>query len=143
MAAFKKTGKADMALAVFDRIKEMEPKDAEGWVALGKAFLDGDEKNKALFAFKNAEKLAKAKYGVLEEISFALYNAHHFTSALEFNKRAKEENPSEKQSYNIAGLIHRAMGNHRLAIVEYQRSIQIDPDDAALYYNVGVAFIKS
>ncbi len=143
MTAYKKIGREKMALEALDRIKQMEPEDAEGWLALGKAFLDSDEKSKGLFAFKNAEKMAKTIYDVLERISYALYENQHFKNALEFNVRAKAANPSAKQSYNQAGLIHRAMGNHKLAIEEYQRSIEIDPGDGALYYNVGVAFVKS
>ncbi|MGK7344614.1 MAG: tetratricopeptide repeat protein [Candidatus Nitrospinota bacterium M3_3B_026] len=142
MVACKKAGMTEKAMEIFKSIQEMEPKDAEGWIALGKAYLDQDEKSKALFAFRKAEDLSEGRFPVYEEISKALYHARIFDEALAYLDKAKEINPSGVFSYNLAGIIHRMRDESAKALKEYQKASKLDPDNPSVYFNLGVAYYK-
>lgn len=142
MVAYRKAGRESEALGIFESIKDNEPKTAEGWVALGKAFLDEAEKSKAFFAFGRADALSENRFEIYEEISAALFKNKNFDEALRYLEKAKEINPSDFFSYNLCGIIHRMTDNHAAAIKDYQKASQLDPDNAGVFFNLGVAYYK-
>ncbi len=143
MVAYKATGRAKEAAEVLKRIQSMEPKDAEGWMALGKAFLDKSESSKVKFAFNKAAELADGRFAVFEEISTALYKHKMYNDAIIFLDKAKEANPSDIFPYNLKGIILRMQDKSEEAIGEYEKAVRLEPDNAGLYYNLGVAYFKS
>ena len=142
MVAYRKAGMDEKAAEVYKSIQSIEPKDAEGWVALGKSYMDKSEKSKALFAFKKADALAEGRFSVYEEISQSLYKGRVMDEALVYLAKAKELNPSDVFSYNLSGIIHRMADNHAEAVKEYQKASQLDPENAGLFFNLGVAYYK-
>lgn len=142
MVAFKKAGMTGKAVEVFKSIQNVEPKDAEGWAALGKAYLDQGEKSKALFAFRRADGLSEGRFPVYEEISKALYHARMFDEALSYLDKAKRINPSDVFSYNLAGIIHRMRDESAQALKEYQKASNLDPDNPSIHFNLGVAYYR-
>jgi len=141
MAAYMKTGQNNKASEIFKHIQKMEPDTAEEWFDIGKAFVAKDEIHKALNAFSKVKRLAKEKYELYVEVARVFYKNKFNDYAIEYAKMAMAENPSGKEAYNIAGLIHRAMGKTDLALNEYKRAIAIDPEDAAIHFNLGVAAV--
>lgn len=142
MVAYKKLGKSNEALAVMERIEKLEPSDAEGWIALGKAFLDRKETVKAVFAFKKAEALARNKFDACIEIAVALYDNGVIKEAQTFNSIAIEQNPSSVLAYNLSGLLHRAHGSFKDAVADYERAIKLDPENPVIEFNLGFALFK-
>jgi two-component system chemotaxis response regulator CheY len=143
MVAYKKSGRGEEAARVFDRIAAMEPKDAAGWVNLGAAFVEKEERQKALFAFNKADALADGRFPLYEAMGGALYRAGWYEEALTFIEKGAEAHPSEVASYNLKGLIYRHMDKYGLAVVEYEKAVKLFPDDAGLHFNLGVAYYKS
>jgi len=143
MVAYKKMGKAKEALAVMERIEKIEPADAEGWMALGKAFLDKKETVKAIFAFKKAEQMTLNKFDVCIEIAGALYDSGIFKEAQIFNNIAIGQNPSSVNAYNLSGLLHRAQGSLKEAVVDYEYAMTLDPENPIIEFNLGFALFKS
>ncbi|MBF0293040.1 MAG: tetratricopeptide repeat protein [Nitrospinae bacterium] len=142
MVAYKKLGKSNEALAVMERIEKLEPSDAEGWIALGKAFLDRKERVKAVFAFKKAEALARNKFDACMEIAGALYDNGVIKEAQTFNAIAIEQNPSSVLAYNLSGLLHRAQGSLKEAVADYEHAMNLDPDNPVIEFNLGFALFK-
>lgn len=143
MVAYKKTGLTSKAIEMFERVSAMEPKDARGWVDMGKAFLENDEQDKAVFAFKKADQLSGGVYEIYEDIATALYRHKMHKEALRYLDKAKKINPSEKFVYNLSGVIYRVMGDRYAAVTEYIMAAQLDPDDAGVIFNLGVAYFKT
>ncbi len=143
MVAYRKTGQQEAAAKVFARVSVMEPDDAEGWLALGQAFADQEEKGKALFAFGKAESLADGRYDVYETIGVALHHAGWGEEALDWLAKAAEINPSSLVPYNLRGMIYRRSDRYGLAVKEYEKGVALAPDDAGLRFNLGVAYFKS
>jgi tetratricopeptide (TPR) repeat protein len=143
MVAYKKLGKSEEALAVMERIEKIEPSDTEGWLALGKAFVERKETSKAVFAFKKAESLASNKFDVCLEIAGALYKGEAFKEAQVFNDVAIGENPSSVKAYNLSGLLHRALGSMKKAVADYEHALTLDREDPVIEFNLGFALFKS
>jgi len=143
MVAYKKTGRASEAARVLDRIQAMEPKDAEGWIAIGRSYLLQNEAAKARFAFKKADELSDGRFEVYEEISTALYRHQRFDDALDYLEKARESNPSNVFAYNLKGIIYRQKENHPAAMMAYNHAVKLEPENAGLHYNLGVACFKS
>jgi tetratricopeptide (TPR) repeat protein len=143
MVAYKKTGLTTKAIEMFERVRAMEPKDAVGWLEMGKAFLENDEQDKAVFAFKKADQLSGGVYDIYEEAASELYRHKMHKEALRYLEKAKKINPSEKFVYNLSGVIHRVLGDRFAAVNEYQMAAQLDPDDPVIIFNLGVAYFKT
>jgi two-component system chemotaxis response regulator CheY len=143
MVAYKKTGLTSKAIEMFERVTALEPKDAHGWLDMGKAFLENDEQDKAVFAFKKADHLSGGAYEIYEEAAAALYRHKMHKEALRYLEKAKKINPSEKFVYNLSGVIYRVMGDRFAAVSEYMMAAQLDPNDAAIIFNLGVAYFKT
>ena len=43
-------------------------------------------------------------------------------------------------AYNNRGAAYAVLGQYQLAIEDYDKAIQLDPEDAMAYYNRGVAY---
>ncbi|MBF0171013.1 MAG: tetratricopeptide repeat protein [Nitrospinae bacterium] len=143
MVAYRKTGRDEAAAEVFARVSAMEPNDADGWVALGQAYADQEEKGRALFAFGKAAALADGRYDVYETVGVALHRAGWGEEALGWLEKATQANPSSVLPYNLRGLIYRRAGRHLEAVGEYEKGVALVPADAGLHFNLGVAYFTS
>ncbi len=143
MVAYKATGRVKEAEEVLLRIRSMEPDDWQGWIALGKAFIVKSEFSKVKFAFKKADEFSEGLSEVYEEIATTFYKNQMFDEAIEYLDKAKEANPSNIFSYNLKGIIYRMRDNNTAAIREYENAVKIEPDNAGIYFNLGVAHFKS
>lgn len=143
MVAYKKTGLTSKAIEMFEKVSAMEPKDARGWLDMGKAFLENDEHDRAVFAFKKADQLSGGVFEIYEEVATALYRSKMHKEALRYLDKAKKINPSDKFVYNLSGVIHRILGDRYAAVNEYKMAAQLDPNDAGVIFNLGVAYFKT
>lgn len=143
MVALKSMGKADEAREALKRIEAIQPADADGWVSLGKAYLAQSEPAKARFAFNKAGELANGKFEVHEAICLALYRHKMVDDTLAWLDKAEAANPSDPFTYNMKGIIYRARENYEAAMEQYEKGLAIEPENAGIYFNLGVAHYKS
>ncbi len=140
---YKKLGNSDEAQNVLKRIQWMEPKDADGWLALGKAFLDKSDGSKAKFPFNKACEMANGDYGIYKEACSVLYSHGMFDDAIYFLEKTKRADPSNVFAPNLKGIIHRKRNKIDLALKEYEIAVKIDPGSATIQFNMGMAHFKS
>ncbi|VAX14856.1 hypothetical protein MNBD_NITROSPINAE04-1921 [hydrothermal vent metagenome] len=143
IVVYKKSGNDDEAQTVLKRIQWMEPKDANGWLALGKAFLDKSDGSKAKFPFNKACEMANGDVDIYKEICSALYSHGMFDDAVYFLEKAGRANPSDIFAFNLKGIIHRKQNETDGALREYEIAVKIDPGSAAIQFNMGMAHFKS
>ncbi|VAX22256.1 hypothetical protein MNBD_NITROSPINAE03-1273 [hydrothermal vent metagenome] len=143
IVVYKKLGNSDEAQNVLKRIQWMEPKDANGWLALGKAFLDKSDGSKAKFPFNKACEMTNGDYDIYKEACSALYSHGMFDDAIYFLEKTKRVDPSNIFAPNLKGIIHRKRNEIDAALKEYEIAARIDPDNAAIQFNMGMAHFKS
>lgn len=138
MVAYQKTGKTKEALKMYDLLKSAQPSDAEGWMALGMAYLERNDSEKAMFAFKNSDGLANGRFEVFAEIAKKLFAHKLYSDSIIYTDKARECNPSDIFSYNLKGIIYRRINELQKAAEEYKRAVKLEPDNAVVHFNMGV-----
>jgi len=142
IVVYKKLGNNDEAQNVLKRIQWMEPKDAKGWLILGKAFLEKSDGSRAKFPFNKAFSMAKGDLDIYKEICSVLYSHGMFDDAVFFLEKAERASPSDIFAFNLKGIIHRKRNEIGLALRQYEIAVKIEPDSAAIQFNMGMAHFK-
>lgn len=70
-----------------------------------------------------------------------LYSQGELLKALSITEELKSNFPRSATLYNLCGAIHAALFHYALAIENYQRAIELEPDFADLYFNMASAQI--
>ncbi len=140
MTASNKTGRQEEANRALRRVQSLEPKEATGWVNLGRVYLGRHELSKALFAFGKGEEMAKDKYVFLKEIAIALFKARAFDSALESLNKAKNLKPSDPFPCNLSGMIGGRINLDEKAMAEFKEAFRLDPTNGKILFNLAVAY---
>ncbi len=66
----------------------------------------------------------------------------HFSEAVPYLKRAAHSKPNDPQAQLDLGQAYAGTGNMRLAISSYLRANEIDPQNADVWYHLGVAYLE-
>ncbi len=145
---YTREGKTDRALSSLKKAAEISPCNAERHATMGKIYLEKGDKEEARKAFKGAIEQDPAKAKDIAEICLEKGNAEE---AEEYFRRSmardpKNLTPQEIKEYvhiaNRLGIALRRQGKVKEAIEEYQKACQLAPDDEAIYYNMGKAYLS-
>jgi tetratricopeptide (TPR) repeat protein len=77
-----------------------------------------------------------------EEIAERLFNAGKIEFSVRYFRAALRRNVENVHVRNRLGMALRRLGNWNDAVHEYQVALKTDPNDAALYYNIGRAYME-
>lgn len=142
---YAREGNMDLALSSLKKAAEISPCNAGRHEAIGKIYLEKGDKDGARNAFERALSNDPDKAKEIAEIYLKKNNAKE---AEEYFRRSmpkdnKKLTQDEKKAYihiaNRLGIALRKQGKTKEAIEEYNKALQFDPDDEAIYYNMGKA----
>jgi tetratricopeptide (TPR) repeat protein len=137
---YKKLGQYEEASKVMTLAMEIAPSTPEDWVSLFEIFLrDGDEK-KARVCLDKAIKFDPENQIILCLAAEAYVRQGLIPDAITLFEKAAAANPSDPRLYNFLGVCARQLNRHQLAIGYYLKAVKLDPDDAALHFNLGNAY---
>ncbi|MBF0635192.1 MAG: tetratricopeptide repeat protein [Nitrospinae bacterium] len=142
MLTYKKLGDDKKAIETLDRIKSIEPNNCDGWLILAETYYGSGELEKASFALGKARKTAGDDMSALKRVldKFIAYNL--FDKAEGMLKELQCASPHEITFYNMLGIIYRRQGKAEPAIEQYRKAIELDPTDAAIFFNLGRALYE-
>ena len=154
-------GKVDIALPFFKTALESNPKIEQFWLSYIDALirlgefdgarqvldqgrgsgLKGDKvdqlenqlSNSASSSFPAVGDMIKAKI----ESLIALYHQERFDECLLQGKTLASEFPNDPAIPNILGVVCKALGRYEESIIHYNKAINLKPDYAEAYYNLG------
>jgi tetratricopeptide (TPR) repeat protein len=128
------------AESVFTRVTEMEPGYADGFVNVGRVRLqEGDLAGAEEFlrrALTVDSGLAKTHFF----LGSVLKNAGRYDEAMGHLRAAAEKYPRDRVVRNQLGHIMFLQRQFELAITEFRRVLQIDPEDLQAHYNLMLAY---
>ena len=136
---YMRVGKDNLALKHLEKLCTISPNDPERQVLLGKLLVNGGQVPKGEQAFKVAMKYDKRTASEIGEIYF---KAGLMKEAEGYFREALKEGANEVQIYNRLGIILRGQGKWREAIEDYKKAIALAPDDEAIFYNMGKAYLE-
>ncbi|MFP5211999.1 MAG: tetratricopeptide repeat protein [Acidobacteriota bacterium] len=136
------TEKAIEALEMADRLSPMEP---DRKLTLGKLMIKtgrGEEGTEFLeAALKQSDRQEKDAYRL--KVAEVYLENDMFSEAEKHYVRVLKTNPQESiEAYNRLGIALRRQGKFKEAEKYYLMALKVYPDNAAIYYNLGVLFMN-
>jgi len=92
----------------------------------------------ALELYKMAELQDPYNADLLSDIGVVLFNLDRKKEALDYLDRAANLEPNNSYRYSSRAFIKGAMGDVLGGIEDYKKCIELDPDDAVAYNNLGM-----
>ncbi len=132
----------DEAIALIDKVLQLQPNYPEAWVKRGEALLELQKNDEALKAFDEALKLkldyARAWYGR----SKVLDKMQRHEEALAALNKALEIQPEDATAWYSQGTVLERLQRYEEALESFNRAVQIQPDDALAWYQRGAVLNK-
>jgi len=139
---YAKKGDADKAAEALERAVKISPHNTQRQAQLGKVYLSAGNLEKADEVFKAAIKVNPKNAEIQTEIGEAYLKAGQDEKAAEAFKGSLNVVESV-HVYNRLGIALRRKGKYLEAIEEYKKALRVDPNDEAIYYNMGRAYLEA
>ena len=126
------------ALLYMEQAAKLSPHATDRLISLGAVYLINGEEEKAKDIFKKAIKKDPSKTrDIAEEY---LKTGHHKMAELFFRRIL--DATQEVHIYNRLGITLRKQGKWKEAIVEYEKALEKNQYDEALFYNMGKSYLE-
>jgi len=121
--------------------KKKFKKDSGVYYALGIAYDDKEEYDKAIEAYKKAVEINPQREEAYNNMGIAHKNKKEYDKAIEAYKKAVEINPQKDEAYyNNMGNAYGDKKEYDKAIEAYEKAVEINPQREEAYYNMGNSY---
>jgi tetratricopeptide (TPR) repeat protein len=146
----EKCGDPEECLVWLERLDALSPLNPDRKVDMGKINLDLGNGQKAEKLFALALDLAREIREQISSLAERIADIYAETApekSEKFLRKALEVKKNRMTRddihvFNRLGITLRQMGKWEEAVTEYQRALKLAPDDAGIYYNMGLAFAQ-
>ncbi len=139
---YQKTGEEEKAFVALEKAAKISPNNVFRQIALGKIYLAKGKIKEADKVFKKAIQVGSKDALVQKTIGEIYLEEGHTDKAASAFKESLNLK-KEVAVYKLLGIVLEQSGKAFEAISEFNKALLIDPDDAALYFNIGRAYIES
>lgn len=133
-------GEYFQALWEKDRLSEMQPETADGYILRGNIYQDKGDTGRAILNFDKAIALCPENAEGYYNRGAAFIGNGKTELALADYSKAVELNPRHAEAYCYRGGIYRSMGNHDRSISDCSKAIELTPQYTAAYICRGVGY---
>ena len=138
-ASLENLGKYQEAIACYNRVLEINPRDAGAWSNKGNALNKLGKLQEAVDCYDRALEI-NPRYAVTwSNKGVALYNLGKIQEAVDCYDRALEINPRFEKAWNNKGNALGDLGKYQEAVDCYDRALEINPRLEEAWNNKGVA----
>lgn len=99
--------------------------------------------SRAIAMFQQALKLQDNFVSSRFHLGLMFHKTNQFQSALKCHSLVLVQIPSDKTVYIARGTVYQDMGNHQLAIADFNKSIELDPELSEGYFRRGISKLNS
>jgi cytochrome c-type biogenesis protein CcmH/NrfG len=128
------------AEAAFEKITEIDPKNPDGWVNIGRAAVQEGDMERARVVLEKAlalaPKLARAHFFYAK----VLRNDGKYEEAAQHLRQVLEQYPRDRVARNDLGRILFLERKYKEAITELQAVLAVDPEDLQAHYNLMLCY---
>ncbi|HLH08572.1 MAG TPA: tetratricopeptide repeat protein [Terriglobales bacterium] len=128
------------ARAAFEKITEIDPKNADGWVNLGRVAVQEGDMARARNVLEKAlalqPKLARANYFYAR----VLRNDGQYDEAANRLRLVLDQYPKDRVVRNDLGRTLFLQHKYTDAVIEYKKTLAIDPEDLQAHYNLMLCY---
>jgi tetratricopeptide (TPR) repeat protein len=135
--------KAGEAIAILDGVVESHPRDAEAFVALGKARLALGDLDRARQSFAKAVELRPDSARLRCMIAGVFKSGQQPADALRYYREALELDADFVEAHRELASLNSQLGKHAVAFEHFEKVLAIDPGDAGTHNNLGNAHLRN
>jgi tetratricopeptide (TPR) repeat protein len=128
------SGDYDDAQRQFNTVVQLEPGFAHGWDGIGQALLFQGEFEEAIYYLDKAIELRPTLAPAYSHRSLARLNLDDLDGALRDAKHALRLDDELVDPYIVIGRVHSAHGNGNEALSNFNKAVEISPDDGGVYW---------
>ena len=126
--ALEKSGRYDDAIAIYERVLEIEENNIKAMEGLGRIYLERKDFENARKVLENLVKIVPEDRNVNENLAFAYSSLGEYEKALKYINQAIIIDPENKFLYNSKGLILISMELYDEAKKAFEKALSIDPE---------------
>lgn len=130
----------DAAIEAYREHLKLQPDFVRAWLNLGFALEKQEQPEQAEQCYRQAMELAPDEPDAFFFLANQLYVLKRYEEAISCLGQALSRDDSLFLLWNLLGLITQAQGDYRRSIEAYRRALQIRPDYAPAFSNLGVAY---
>jgi tetratricopeptide (TPR) repeat protein len=131
------------AAELLTRAVELDPKDADLFVALGISLAALDRPADAVTRYQRAIEIAPRHSQAHNNLGNAYRALGETAKAVPHFEQALSSEPDNASTHNNAGIAYKELGRHRRAIDHLRRAVELDDDNALFHANLGNALRES
>jgi Flp pilus assembly protein TadD len=128
------------AVAAFTRATEADPKNADGYVNIGRALVQEGDLDGARTALEKAMSLAPDMARAHFFYSRVLRSEGRYDEALSHLRQVLAQYPEDRVVRNDAGRVLFLQKKYADAVKEFQQVLTIDPEDVQAHYNLMLCY---
>ncbi len=135
-------GEFALSAEAFEKAAAIKPGSADVQRALGLAYVELKETEKAEAALKKAFDI-DAAYGTSYSLGKLCFDAGRFEEALDYALKSIQKNGTNAGAYNLKGVVLNQLGRYGEAAGSFQAGLVLAPEDINLQVNLGIALLNS
>jgi len=136
-------GNFEIAIDLYKRVVEADPKHKTAWVSLGRAYMALHDTDHAIEAFhKQADLNAYDEYA-FNSLGWAYTTARKYDDAAAAFEKAIAINPLSPYAHGALGGMYSENHQYEKAVPELEKAASLRPDDAFLQINLGDAYLNA
>ena len=140
-AAFDR-GNYSVAIDLFKRVLEADPKHKTAWMDLGRSYMVVRQTDDAIAAFKKQTELNPYDPYAFSALGWAYSTQRKYDDgAAAFNK-AIEIDPLNQYAHSALGSMYQEAHQYDKAVVELEKAVSLKQDDAALQISLGDSYLN-
>jgi len=134
-----KMGNEKAAIEALEKASKISPNNPDRQMNLGKIYLKNGNNQKADKAFGKAVEQDPQKS---RDVAENYLNSNDGELAEKYFRKSLHNRSDDVHVYNRLGIALRKQGKWEEAIKEYKKALKIDPDDEAIHFNMGRAYME-
>jgi tetratricopeptide (TPR) repeat protein len=135
--------KYELATAIIDIAKSIDPNNAECYNLLGFISLTRDDRISATAAFKKATELKDDYAAAWNNLAAQYLFAKNYDGALAAAEKAAKLSPNFAKAQLNLGSAYRGVQRYEDALKAYKRALELDPNYADVYFNLGILYLDA
>jgi len=141
--ALQQEGRLAEAAAEYRALLTVKPDYAEAQANLGVVLAQLGNYQEAIAAYKEALRLAPRLTPILLNLGICYYRAGQFAQAVEAFEKLLAIKPDALQARQLLGISLVELGRDLEAITQLEQTLKEAPQDAAVLYNLGLAYLRA
>ncbi|MBE9581503.1 MAG: tetratricopeptide repeat protein [Proteobacteria bacterium] len=132
----------ELAISHFDKAVDLKPDYSEAFNSMGTVYLRLKEWDKAISCFNKARAnlLYATSYFALNNLGDAYRGKKSYELAIDFYKKALEDNRRFANAHRGLGLTYLDLGDYEAAVRSLEKAVKYAPGFAPAQYDLGLAY---